>query len=212
MCKRFLLFMSLFCAFLIAKAQYPGYTLLTNVNTFKEQFAAASQKTTTIQSDFTQEKNLSMLSEKIISKGKFWFKKENFVRMEYVQPFKYLMVLNGGKVYIKDGQKENTVSASSNKLFRQINNIMIDCMKGAALNNPDFASRIFEGAQAFLIELSPTAKNLKDFFQHINIIVDKKDYTATTIEMYEPGGDNTIIHFINKQLNATIPDALFTIH
>jgi outer membrane lipoprotein-sorting protein len=195
-----------------ADAQYAGYSLLANTAAFKDQFAAASKKTNTIQSDFVQEKNLSMLSEKITSKGKFWFKKENLVRMEYNQPFKYLMILNNGKVYIKDAQKENTVSAASNKLFRQINNIIIDCMKGSALSNSDFTSRIFEGAQSFLVELTPAEKNLKEFFQHINIIVDKKDYTATSIEMYEPGGDNTIIHFTNKQLNSTIADALFTTH
>src|SRR5882757_2091486 len=136
MCKRIFLSIVLLYGF-FAKAQYPGYTLLTNSTVFKEQFAAASLKTNTIQSDFVQEKNLSMLSEKIVSKGKFWFKKENFVRMEYNQPFKYLMILNNGKVYIKDAQKENTVSSASNKLFRQVNNILIDCMKGSALNNPD---------------------------------------------------------------------------
>jgi len=211
MCKRIFMSLALLYCF-YAKAQYAGYMLLTNSTAFKEQFTAASQKTNTIQSDFVQEKNLSMISEKIVSKGKFWFKKENSVRMEYNHPFIYLMILNNGKVYIKDAQKENTVAAGSNKLFRQINNIMIDCMKGSALDNPDFTARIFEGRQTFLIELSPAAKSLKDLFQHINIIVDKKDYTVAMIEMYEPGGDNTIIHFINKQLNATIPDALFTIH
>ncbi len=193
-------------------AQYPGYTLLNNTTSFREQFASASQKITTIESDFSQEKNLSMLSEKLVSKGKFWFKKENLVRMEYNSPFKYLMILNNGKVYVKDSQKENTVASASNKLFRQINNIMVDCMRGTALSNPDFSSRVFEGGQKFLVELSPVAKNLKDFFQRINIVIDKKDYTANSIEMNEPGGDNTIIHFTNKQLNATIADALFTIH
>src|SRR5882672_833749 len=101
MCKKIFLSLVLLCGFL-AKAQYTGYTLLANATAFKEQFAASSQKTNTIQSDFIQEKNLSMLSEKIVSKGKFWFKKENFVRMEYNQPFKYLMILNNGKVYITD--------------------------------------------------------------------------------------------------------------
>src|SRR5580765_52399 len=154
-----------------AQAQYAGYSLLSNTTAFREQFATASQKTNTIQSDFVQEKNLSMLSEKITSKGKFWFKKENQVRMEYNQPFKYLMILNNGKVYVKDAQKENTVSAASNKLFKQINNIIIDCMKGSALSNADFTSRVFENAQFFLVELTPAEKNLKEFFQHINIIV-----------------------------------------
>ncbi len=194
------------------KAQYPNYVLLQDPSTFKNQFAIASQKTNSIESDFTQEKNLSMLSEKISSKGKFWFKKENLVRMEYNQPFQYLMILNNGNVYIKDGQKENKISARSNKLFQQINKIMVDCIKGSALNNPDFSSRVFEGKQSFIIELTPVAKNMKDFFKHINITIDKKDYSASAIEMEEISGDNTIIHFTNKILNTTIPDALFTIH
>src|SRR4249920_3051842 len=79
--------------------QYIGYKLLTASNDFETKFAAASQKITTIKSDFVQEKELSMLSEKIISKGKFWFKKENAVRMEYTEPFQYLMIINGTKIY-----------------------------------------------------------------------------------------------------------------
>ena len=209
---RGLLLISSLLAVFFANAQYNGYTLLNNTASFKAEFATASQKTNAIRSDFVQEKNLSMLSEKIVSKGKFWFRKENLVRMEYTQPFQYLMILNNGNVYIKDGEKENKISARSNKLFQQINNIMIDCMKGSALNNPDFNARIFESRQNFLIELSPVAKSLKDFFKSINIIIDKKDYAASAIEMYELSGDNTIIHFTNKELNTTIPDALFTIH
>ncbi|HTQ66857.1 MAG TPA: outer membrane lipoprotein carrier protein LolA [Puia sp.] len=201
-----------FCICVFTHAQYPGFTLLANDAAFRQQFSEISQKTISIQSDFTQEKDLSMLSEKIVSKGKFWFKKDNRVRMEYSQPFQYLMVLNNGSIYIKDDQKENKVSAKSNPLFRQINKIMVDCMQGSALSNPDFSQRIFEGKSSFLIELTPTAKNLKSFFEHINIIVDKKDFSATEIKMYESGGDNTIIRFTNKQLNTAIPDALFIIH
>jgi outer membrane lipoprotein-sorting protein len=211
MYKRIVLLSVIFSGFL-AKAQHAGYILLADTASFKARFAVASQNTNSFTSDFVQEKNLSMLSEKIVSKGRFWFKKENLVRMEYDQPFQYLMVLNQGKVFIKDGQKENKISTGSNKLFRQINAIMIDCVKGTALNNPDFRVRLFGNNQTFLIELSPTVKNLKELFKNILIIVDKKDYSASRIEMNELSGDNTVISFINKELNATIPDALFTIH
>ncbi|PWT73252.1 MAG: outer membrane lipoprotein carrier protein LolA [Bacteroidetes bacterium] len=193
-------------------AQYPGYALLTDQAAFKDPFMTASKKMVSLQSDFIQEKNLSMLSEKIVSKGKFWFKRDNMVRMEYEQPFQYIMVLNKGNIYIRDGQRENKVSAKSNKLFQQINQIMIDCTNGSALDNPNFDSKIFEGKTGFLIELTPRSKTLKDLFQHINIVIDKKDYTASEINMNEPGGDNTIIHFTNKQLNTNLPDALFAIH
>ncbi len=193
------------------QAQYPGYTPLADLAKFKIEFSTATKKTLTIKSNFVQEKNLSMLAEKIVSKGKFWFKKDSQVRMEYNQPFQYLMIISQDKVFVKDGQKENKVSARSNKLFQQVNKIMIDCMQGTTLSNPDFKTRVFENKTTYLVELVPVVKGLKDLFKNINVVVDKKDCSANSIEMQEVSGDNTIIRFANKELNTTIPDALFTI-
>jgi outer membrane lipoprotein-sorting protein len=192
-------------------AQYTGYSPVADPAKFRIDFSTATQKILTIKSDFVQEKNLSMLSEKITSKGKFWFKKESRVRMEYSHPYIYLMILNKDRVFIKDGQKENKISARSNKLFQQINKIMIDCMQGTALNNPDFTTRIFENKTNSLIELTPVTKSLKELFKSINVIVDRKDFSVARIEMLEISDDNTLIRFTNKELNAAIPDSLFTI-
>jgi outer membrane lipoprotein-sorting protein len=194
------------------KAQYPGYTPLTDLSKFKELFSVEAKKVNSIKSDFIQEKNLSMLSEKITSKGKFWFKKDNRVRMEYNQPFQYLMIINKDKVFVKDGQKQNTISTRSNKLFQQINKITVDCVQGTVLGNPDFKTRVFENKNAYLVELAPISKNLKEFFKTIVVTVEKKDYSVSNIEMDENSGDNTIIHFINKEMNTPLPDALFTIN
>lgn len=194
-----------------ANAQYPGYAAVSDLTKFKVDFAAATLRTNSIKSDFVQEKNLAMLSEKITSKGKFWFKKESQVRMEYSQPYQYLMILNKDKVYVKDGQKESKVSTKSNKLFQQINKIMIDCMQGTALNNPDFKTRVFENKNNSLVELTPLTKGMKELFKSINVIVDKKDFSVVSIEMQELSGDNTVIRFTNKELNASIPDSLFAI-
>ena len=113
---------------LTANAQYPGFSLLKNQDAFKQAFNAATKNTISIKSDFSQEKTLSMLTDKITSRGNFWFKRENKVRMEYTQPFPYLLILNGGKIYIRDGQKENKLSANSGKVFEQVNRILLDCV------------------------------------------------------------------------------------
>jgi outer membrane lipoprotein-sorting protein len=192
-------------------AQPAGYKKITDNSNFKTQFSAAAKKLSSIQSDFIQEKNLSMLSEKITSNGKFWFKRDNLVRMEYTSPFKYLMIINRNNVFIKDDQKENKISARSNKLFQQINRIIIDCVQGTALDNKDFSVQTLEGKDGYLIYLSPVVKNMKDLFNNINLVVDKKDYSIIRMEMVEAGGDNTIIRFTNKQLNVPVADALFAI-
>jgi outer membrane lipoprotein-sorting protein len=198
-----------FC--LHALAQPAGYKPVTDPGAFKQQFATAAKKLNTIQSDFVQEKNLAMLSEKISSSGKFWFKKDNLVRMEYTAPFKYLMIINKNNVFIKDDQKENKISARSNKLFQQINRIIVDCVQGTALDNKDFTVKTMEGKDGYLIYLSPVVKSMKELFNHINVVVDKKDYSIVRMEMVETGGDNTIIRFTNKQLNIPVSDALFAI-
>ena len=199
------------CISVVMQAQYPGFKPIADLGRFREVFANTAKSTQTIKSDFVQEKELSMLSEKITSKGKFWFKKDNKVRMEYQQPFQYLMIINQNNIYIRDGQKENRISAKSSKLFQQVNKIMVDCIQGAVLNNPDYKTNVFENSQSFLIELSPTAKALKEFFKNINIFVTRKDYTVTRLELHEQSGDKTVIIYQNKELNTTLPDALFTI-
>jgi len=208
---RIILVISILISGIATKAQPAGYAPVADLPKLKEQFALIAGKTETIKSDFVQEKNLSMLSEKIVSKGKFWFKRESMLRMEYNTPFEYLMILNKDNMYIKDGQKENKVSTKSSKLFNQINKIIIDCVQGSVFSNPDFITKAYENKNTYLIELSPASKALKEFFKTIDVTIDKSDYEATTIEMDENSGDNTIISFTNREINANIPNEIFAI-
>ena len=211
MSKRWIvLFMSLF--FMSANAQYAGYKPAGDASGFKSAFAEASQKINSIRSHFVQEKSLSLLEEKLISTGHFMFKKENRVRMEYEHPFSYLMIINNSQVFIRDGEKENKLSAKSNKTFGQINRIIIDCVQGTMLSNPDFSARAFENNEHWLAELTPLTKSMKDMFLSILVTIDKRDLSASRIEMKEVNGDNTVIRLTNKSLNVEIPDSLFSIH
>lgn len=193
------------------QAQDKSFQELKDPTAFKTAFAAASAKMNSFRADFTQEKNLSLLSEKIKSAGKFSFKKENKVRMEYRQPFDYLLVINGNYVRIKDGQKSNTISVKSSKLFQKINQLTVDCVSGKVLSNTDFQSKIFESPQAFLVQLTPVSKELKDLFSSIQVYLDKKDYSVSRLNMVEKGGDNTLIVFSQKEINAAIGDDQFSV-
>lgn len=193
-----------------ARAQ-SGFKPVADLPALKQQFAKAAQQTQSIQCDFVQEKNLSMLSDKIVSKGKFWFKKENKVRMEYQQPSYYLLVINGKDIRIKDAQKENKVSGKSNKLFEQINKITVDCVRGTVLDNADFRTKATENAQYYRLELVPVNKAMKDYFSTIVLLVEKQDFSVSKITMAEASGDDTTISFLHKQLNANISDAVFSV-
>lgn len=191
--------------------QYSGYKPVADLTTFKKTFTSESARVMTITSDFTQEKILSALTEKITSTGKFWFKRNNRVRIEYLKPFSYLMIMNADKIHVRDNQKENTINVKSNKVFQQVNRIMIDCVQGTILESKDFSTKVFENEKVYLLEMTPASKSLRDFFQTILLKVDKRDYSVNTIEMNEPGGDQTIISFHNKKLNEQVGDAVFAL-
>ena len=192
-------------------AQHRGFKPINNLASFKKQFAAQSAKVHSITSDFSQDKTLTALTEKITSTGKFWFKRSNRVRIEYQKPFSYLMIMNGDKLFVRDSERENTIDVKSNKLFRQVNRIMIDCVQGTILDSKDFSTNAFENDQVYLLEMTPTSKALREFFQTILLIVEKSDYSVKSIEMNEPAGDKTIISFKNKKLNEQVADTVFAL-
>jgi outer membrane lipoprotein-sorting protein len=192
-------------------AQVPGYKPVADMNTFRTKFSTESKKVLSIASDFRQVKELTALEEKITSTGKFWFKRSNKVRIDYQKPFSYKLVMNGDKILLKDEQKENRVNVKSNKLFQQVNQIMLDCIQGTILNSKDFTTTVYENDKMFLLEMVPVNKSLKDFFSVIRLHVEKVDYSVSEIEMHEPGGDKTVMTFTNKQLNQTVNDEVFAL-
>jgi len=143
----------------VAYAQPSGYKAVSDVEAFKKKYSTEAAKIQSVSSDFIQEKSISALTEKITSNGKFYFKRSNKVRIEYLKPFSYLMVMNGEKMKVKDSEKENTIQLSSNKLFQQINKIMMDCVQGTILESKDFTSKIYESDKFFLLEMTPTSWN-----------------------------------------------------
>ncbi len=193
-------------------SQPKGYKIITDQTAFSKKMTSTAKSTQSIKSNFTQEKNIQVVSEKIISKGTFRFKKQNKVRMEYTHPYRYLLIINQDKVIIRDDQKTNSFSSKSNKLFTLINTIIIDCVQGTALDNKDFKAAIYSNDKNYLLVLSPVKKGLKDFFENISVYIDIKDGSVFKIDLAEPSGDNTVITFTEKEINVPISDAEFNIN
>ena len=154
---------------------------------------------------------MTMLSEKIISRGKFSFKKEDKVRMEYLTPFNYLMIINGTKVYIRDGEKVTTISTGSNRIFRQVSQIMLDCVSGNIMTNPDFETKVYDDKSSYLMEMTPVSREIKEFFSKIFVYIDKTDHSVIKVQMMELSGDFTVLNFTNKEMNSELPETLFTL-
>src|SRR5579859_4602875 len=136
-------------------AQPRGYNVVDDLAEFKRRFADEGKKIQSIRSAFVQEKSLSVLQEKIISEGKFSYQRERKVRIEYQKPFRYLLIMNGEQIFIRDDQKESRISTHTNKLFQQINRVIVDCVSGAILDNKDFSPLVYQNEKMYLLEMTP---------------------------------------------------------
>ncbi len=207
------LLISIFCCFqFLLQAQIPsGFKPLKDTTAFKKKMQEQSQLINSMESNFTQEKYLSVMSEKIITKGHFFFKKVNMLRWEYTDPYNYVIAINKDKMFIKDNNKVTRYDINSNKMFKSINEMMVNTVQGNLLNNKDYRHLIYESEKNYLIELTPVQKMTRDFLKNIYLYVDKTDYAVVKVKLTEPGDDYTTIDFTERRSNQQIPDEKFTV-
>ena len=192
-------------------SQDKSFKKVTNLEQLKTKISEYSDKTNSIKSDFIQEKHLEILENPLISKGKFLYKKQNNIRWEYIEPLKYIIVIHKGKFTIKDETKVSEYDIESNKMFKEINNMIITSMKGDIINNKDFNSSFFENKTFYLAKLKPNKKEIADFISSIEIYFDKTDFSVSKVIMVETEEDYTKITFKNKSINSAINDNLFIV-
>lgn len=206
-------FLFLFLSFLplFAMAQEKGFSLINNTQTLQATLSKNAAQTNSISSDFLQEKQMKMLDGKVLSKGKFYYKKEDKVRIDYQHPYQYLLIMNGGNISVKDDGKTNKINARSSKTMQSVNHLMIDCMKGTVFNNKDFSVKAYESNQQYLLVLAPVDAAMKKMFSDIKVYMNKQNGTVSLLVMKENSGDFTLMKFSNIKTNASISDQLFYI-
>jgi outer membrane lipoprotein-sorting protein len=179
---------------------------MSDIAGFKSKLEEMSKSTESITSDFVQEKNLVVLSEKIISKGIFFFRKENNIRWEYTQPYRYLIIISNGQLFTRDDRNQKLYDIESNRMFQEMNRFISGCIQGDILkNDKDYSTEYFESSSQYFVKLVPRAEKMKEMLNEVQIWFDRKDLTVSGLKMVESGQDYTKIDFINKKLNTDIP-------
>jgi outer membrane lipoprotein-sorting protein len=211
-CYRIILLLSILASAAAAVPDSLDVRPLPDPTAFIRESGKLSKNTSSIESDFVQKKHLSVFSEDIVSKGKFFYKRENRLRWAYANPIKYALVFNGGKITVQDGDKTTMFDAHSNPMFAEISNIMVSCLNGTILTDSKrFKASFFETRSTYIVSLLPASESLKGVMQRIELVFRKRDLLITQLHIIELSGDYSNISFHNTKLNVTIPDATFTI-
>ena len=134
---------------------------LASIAAFQERLKQEAANIRSIESDFTQEKYLDVFSEKVISKGRFYFKQDNMIRMDYSSPLNYLIIINGQKLKTVSEGKSNVVNLGSNPMMNEMKGMLSACMIGD-LNaiGSSYKLEYFETPTLYVVKIQPTSKSL----------------------------------------------------
>lgn len=171
-----------------------------------ETINKATAAVKSIQCDFTQVRQSTMLKEKQTSKGKMSFSGKN-LKWEYTEPNKFALSVkeeNGQQqVYIQQDGKTKKADGQSGQLFKGIAQIVMGSVTGTALSNSgDFTVEMFTQGNQWVAKLTPKQPKLKKMFTSIYLYFNDKHNTVTKVEMKEANGDMTTITFTNTKLNS----------
>lgn len=209
---RTLLISLLFFSFMGSHAQHETFRKVQDAAAVEQKLAKASASMNTITSDFVQEKHLDYLSVVIESKGKFWFRKPGILRWEYTDPYKYIVVINEGKIIISDQGKKNEFDVNSNKAFQELNNIIVSSVNGTLISSDRYSFEILESTASWLVRLFPKDPQMKKVMKSIELYFLKTDMSVNRIKMIESEQDFTVITLRNKKFNENIPASVFKIN
>ncbi len=182
------------------------------IERLKQQIKSNAETTNSISCDFNQEKTMSLISEKLISKGRFMFRKEKLLRWEYTEPFSYVIVIANDQISIRDEENVSHFNISSNKVFLEINRIILGSVRGTLLQDEkNFRTSYYESPKAYIARIVPMKEALRASLSEVTIYFNHNNFSVDQVDMVEPGGDITRIFFTGKSFNKPIPDEKFVV-
>ena len=195
---------------LVLLFQGDDFEQMKDIQGFKKGINHMAANTSSIKASFNQDKYLSILSNAVESSGTMHFKKPDLLKWSYTSPYNYAILLNGEEIKINDEGKVNSFEIKKSKIFKELNDLIINSVQGNVLQEERFDISYLENNKLYLARLSPKEEQLKSYVKQIDVYFEKSDYTVSKIQLFEQEGDYTLITFHDKKINLSIPDSEFS--
>lgn len=206
------IFILLFCCTFLPLAAQDGMTKIEPGGEFNRRLTEEAGRVQSIACDFVQVKYLDVFDEKVTSRGRFYFRKENKICLEYTTPVDYLIVINDTKLKIVSEGKTSVVNLGSNPLMNQMKGMLAACMVGNLSGlSSGYEVEYFENTALYKVVVRPVSPSVQAYLRSITIWLDKKDMSVKTLRLAETEKDYTEYEFTNKQYNTLAGDEKFSV-
>lgn len=182
----------------------------SEIKVFKTQIKEVSKNTITITADFVQYKHLDFLTSDIETSGNMNFKAPNWVKWQYSNPYEYSVVFKDDLLLINDGGTKSNIKMGSSKLFKKLNELIINSVTGDMFDDDGFKVSYFKTQDFNKVIFISTDKKLTKMIAIFELHFNKNDGAVIEVKMIEPSQDYTRIVFSNRVVNSKINDEVFT--
>ncbi len=181
----------------------------SEIAAFKEKVIASAKATKTIKTDFVQYKHLDFLANDVKTSGNMVFKAPNLVKWEYTHPYQYSVIFKQDQLLINDGGTKSKVDIGNSKLFKKLNQLIVNSVKGNMFNDADFTVSFFKSSKYNKAVFIPKDMKIADYIASFQLLFNKDDAQVFEVKMVEPSQDFTRIVFSNRKLNTPIDGSVF---
>lgn len=197
--KLLIIFILFFPVFL--KAEGPS------LDEIVQRIKGAREKTRDFTADLLQEKRISLLKEKVVSRGRIRFKAPDRIFIEFFQPEPIQMVFDGKTflIYLKEEKVAERYRIEGNPMAERFLLFSRDPFQEGLASWKLLEDR--EGS--LLIEVLPKGK--EPLFAKTRLWISKRDWIVTAMELIEKNGDTTLLQYFNVRVNTGLRDSDFEI-
>ncbi len=162
----------------------------------------------TIQTDFVQEKTLSLFNQKVHLKGKIFIQKPGMLAWKVSSPMRYALVINGTDIsqWDQDTDQIQSVALARNPSFQVAIQQMQNWFSGSykSMQGEYYINLISQ--QPLTLEFIPQEKSAaRNFIHKVTVIFQADQEYINEISILEKNGDSTLLKFIDAKLNQEIP-------
>lgn len=191
----------------------PAYAAVEELAPLLTELQLAAAETETLSSPFVQEKYLDIFSEKLLSQGRFVYRKPDQLRWELLTPVASGFVLRGdqGERWNSLSQKQESFSVKSDPVMGMIAQQLL---AWARVDLDWLQSRYrleLQSETPVVLHLYPLDAGEAEFIDHLLIQFSTDHSHVVAVQMIEQGGDRTTISFTAVEINSDISDALFQV-
>lgn len=170
--------------------------------------------TTTIQTDFIQEKNLALFNQKIVLNGKVFIQKPGLLSWRVISPMRYSMVLKGSTIiqWDEDTNQVQQVSLAKNPSFQVAIEQMQNWFCGTYKSMLDDYEITLTTAHPITLEFVPLDNSVsRNFIKCATVIFQNDERYIQEVRIEEKSGDSTSLVFVNAQLNKPISPSVWEV-